>query len=312
MHELPDGVGKMTRSDRVCNGSSLLAVERFQKIRSGERRHHLRHRIVSISPQLSVFDNRRYSCQEDSGRLDCGGMKMKVSARAAVQCSIVVAALVGACLAWLLLPIEEAVGVLTTWIHDRGFWGVLVFALVYIVVVVVLAPASALSIAAGFVFGLWGVPIVVFSAAIGANLAFLVSRHVIRRKVRLMAAELGWFEAADQAVKEEGWKIVLLLRLSPLVPFGLQNYLMGVTSISGSAYAASTFIGIIPGTALYVYLGTLGRVAMGDESASTLKMTLMFAGLIASAYAIVIVGRKARARLSALGMKDRARCSDLS
>lgn len=231
-------------------------------------------------------------------------MTKPIFTRGMAQCLTAVAALVGACLAWLLLPVEDAVGFLTDWIRDRGFWGILVFSLVYIVVVVVLAPASALSIAAGFVFGAWGIPIVVLSAAIGANLAFLISRHVIRRKVRVRAAKLRWFEAADQAVKEDGWKIVLLLRLSPLVPFGLQNYLMGVTSISGSAYAASTIIGIIPGTALYVYLGTLGRVAVGDDSGGAFKMTLMVAGLIASAYAIFIVGRKARAKLSALGVKD--------
>lgn len=220
------------------------------------------------------------------------------------HCLAVAGALVAVCLAWLLFPVGEAFALLAEWVRGRGAWGVLGFALVYIIVVVSLAPASALSIIAGAIFGAWGIPIVVVSAAIGANLAFLASRHLVRKRVEHIATRQRWFAATDRAIREEGWKIALLLRLSPLVPFGLQNYLMGATGITLRAYAAATLVGIVPGTALYVYLGTLGHAAIVGEGVSAASLVLMAAGLGASVYAIVIVGRKAKARLRDLGVRS--------
>lgn len=213
----------------------------------------------------------------------------------------VLAILIAVCLAWLFLPIDDAIRSFSEWVRRLGFWGMVVFALVYVVVVVVLAPAAAMSIAAGFIFGFWGIPLVVAAATVGANLAFLLSRHILRERVRLMAQERPWFEAVDLAVKDEGWKIVTLLRLSPLVPFGLQNYVLGVTAVGSIPYAMATFFGIMPGTALYVYLGTMGHVALNGEG-SNLRLAFLAIGLIASALAIIIVGRTAKAKLAKIGV----------
>lgn len=218
------------------------------------------------------------------------------------HCLAVAGALVGVCLAWLLFPVAEAFALLADWVRGRGAWGVLGFALVYVVVVVSLAPASALSILAGAIFGTWGIPIVVASAAIGANLAFLASRHLVRKKVEYVAQRQRWFAATDRAIREEGWKIALLLRLSPLVPFGLQNYLMGATGITLRAYAGATLVGIVPGTALYVYIGTLGHAAIVGEDVGAASLVLMAAGLVASGYAVFLVGQKAKAKLNDRGV----------
>ncbi len=230
-----------------------------------------------------------------------------------VRWAAVVAILIAVCFAWLLLPIDEAIQSFGEWVRRLGFWGIVVFALVYVIVVVVLAPAAAMSIAAGFIFGMWGIPLVIAAATVGANLAFLLSRHIFREKVRLMAQERPWFEAVDQAVKDEGWKVVALLRLSPLVPFGLQNYAFGVTAIGGVPYALATFFGIMPGTALYVYLGTMGHVALDGSEGSEFKLAFLAAGLVASAVAIVVVGRRAKAKLAQIGVQcDRKARTTLS
>src|SRR5437879_1739462 len=107
-------------------------------------------------------------------------------------------------------------------------------------------------------FGAWGFPIVILAASIGAALAFLLSRHAVRARLRRLLEAKPSYAAIDRAVAEEGWKIVALLRLNPLVPFNLQNYFFGVTDIGFWPYAAATFFGIMPGAAFYVYLATLG------------------------------------------------------
>ena len=220
-----------------------------------------------------------------------------------IQWVTVVVILIAVCVAWLFLPLDDAIWRFSEWVRHLGLWGMVVFAIAYVIVVVVLAPAAAMSIAAGLIFGVWGIPLVVAAAAVGANITFLLSRHIFREKVRTMVLARPWFEAVDQAVKDEGWKVVALLRLSPLVPFGLQNYVFGVTAVGGIPYALATLFGIIPGTALYVYLGTMGHVALDGSEGSELKFAFLAAGLGASVVAIVFIGRRAKARLARIGVQ---------
>ncbi len=125
--------------------------------------------------------------------------------------------LIAAMTGWYFLPLKEWIQQLNTWIQGLGGWGFLVFAIAYVVAVLVLAPASVFTIAAGFVFGAWAFPLVVAAATVGATLAFLVSRYFVREKVKLMLEDRPTFQAVDKAVGEEGWKIVALLRLIPTV-----------------------------------------------------------------------------------------------
>lgn len=132
---------------------------------------------------------------------------------------------------WLLLPTGDWIATARRWITGLGPCGPVAFGILYIVATVALAPAAPLSVVAGLAFGGWGIPLVLITATTGASLAFLLARYLMRDHIRRFAEERPKLKAVDIAVGEEGWKIVALLRLSPLVPFNLQNYLFGVTKI---------------------------------------------------------------------------------
>jgi uncharacterized membrane protein YdjX (TVP38/TMEM64 family) len=200
---------------------------------------------------------------------------------------------------WRLLPVAAWLLSLRDWIGGLGLWGVALFALVYVVGAVVLAPAGLLSILAGFAYGFWALPLVVVAATIGAALAFLIARYAARDWVRQWLRGRRNLTAIDRAVAEDGWKIVMLLRLSPAVPFNLQNYAFGVTAVPFGQYVAATFVGIIPGAALFTYIGVLG----GESAeAGPVRWLLFAAGLAATAAAGVLVARKARAKLAEAGI----------
>lgn len=211
------------------------------------------------------------------------------------------ALLIAAGIGWYLLPVNDWLGALRDWIIGLGFEGVVIFAAIYVVGAVVLAPEALLTIAAGFAWGLWGLPIVLIAATIGASLAFLVARYAARDKVRQLFESRRKIAAIDKAVAEDGWKIVALLRLSPLIPFNLQNYLFGVTAIPFPHFVAATFTGIIPGTALYTYLGALGNAA-GDGGPA--KWAFFGVGLLATIVVVILVSRKARAKLREAGVEN--------
>ena len=207
-------------------------------------------------------------------------------------CAFLIAALL---LIWSLIPIGEWSQATRIYIGDLGVFGPIAFALIYIVAVVTLAPASPLSIAAGILFGLWGLPLVIFSATVGATLAFIASRYIARNLVASWVEGNPRFKALDQAVGQDGWKIVGLFRLSPLVPFNLQNYFFGITNVPFVQYVLATLIGIIPGSFLYVYLGTLGTLV--SEDLGWLNIGLLGIGLIASISLVVFVSIKAKRML---------------
>jgi uncharacterized membrane protein YdjX (TVP38/TMEM64 family) len=206
---------------------------------------------------------------------------------------------VALCLGWLALPVGECAGLFQRWILGLGVWGVAIFAGVFIAATLVLAPDWPLSVAAGMVYGLWGVPLVLTAAIVAASLAFLAARHLARRRVRAMLAASRKFAAVDIAVTGEGWKIVLLLRLSPLVPFNVQNYLFGITEIPFLHYFAATGVGIVPGTVLFVDLG-----ALGNASGGPLQWAFFAVGLLATAIVVILVARKAKEKLAEAGVDD--------
>ena len=182
------------------------------------------------------------------------------------------------------------------------------FALLFIATTLVLAPDWPLSITAGFVYGLWALPVVLAAATIAASISFLAARYLLRGKVRGLLGGRPRLAAVDKAVAEEGWKIVFLLRLSPLVPFNLQNYVFGITAVPFAHYVAATCVGIVPGSVLYVYLGALGNAAkQGGDSGGPFEWALFGVGLMATVAAAVLVARKAKAKLAAAVPDDHPR-----
>jgi uncharacterized membrane protein YdjX (TVP38/TMEM64 family) len=184
------------------------------------------------------------------------------------------------------------------WARGLGPWGVVIFALLFVATTLVLAPDWPLSITAGFVYGFWGLPVVLAAATVAATLSFLAARYLLRNWVRAQLVERPRLAAIDRAVAEDGWKIVALLRLSPAVPFNLQNYLFGATAVPLSHYVAATAIGIVPGSLLYVYLGVLGDAARHGGGGTVLKWLLFGVGLAATLAAAILVARKARLSLA--------------
>ena len=189
------------------------------------------------------------------------------------------------------------------WVDGLGPIGALAFMGIYIVAAVAFIPGSILTLGAGVVFGVVQGSILVFiGATIGATLAFLVGRYLARGWVSQRIAGNQKFAAIDRAVGREGLKIVLLVRLSPIFPFNLLNYALGVTGVKLKDYFLGS-VGMIPGTIMYVYLGSLaGNLAtIGVESAPTnpaVTWAIRVIGFIATVAVTLFVTRIARKALA--------------
>ncbi|MBI3447368.1 MAG: TVP38/TMEM64 family protein [Acidobacteria bacterium] len=188
------------------------------------------------------------------------------------------------------------------WVNGLGVWGPVVFILGYALAAVAFVPGSILTLAAGAIFGLgWGTLYVYIAATIGSSAAFLVSRHLARAAIEKKIAGNARFASIDRAVGAQGKKLVFLLRLSPIFPFNLLNYALGLTKVSFTDYVAAS-VGMIPGTILYVYYGKLaGDVAALASGAAVQKGAGYYAvlglGLLATVVVTTLVTRTAQKAL---------------
>jgi uncharacterized membrane protein YdjX (TVP38/TMEM64 family) len=201
------------------------------------------------------------------------------------------------------LPIEDYLDRFLTWASGTGFPGMAVFVLVYVAAAVLFLPGSILTVGAGAIFGLlWGTISVSIGATLGAGAAFLIGRYLARKRVERWAAENPKFAAIDRAVGREGGRIVLLTRLSPLFPYNLLNYLFGLTRVGFWPYLAASWIGMLPGTVLYVYLGVAGRAvartAAGPGIGNGWEAIFWSVGLAATLLLTFFLTRLARRALS--------------
>ncbi|MEZ2230883.1 TVP38/TMEM64 family protein [Microcoleus sp.] len=172
-------------------------------------------------------------------------------------------------------------------IASLGPWGPAAFILIYIVATVLFIPGSLLTLGSGVLFGvLGGCVCVSIGSVLGATCAFLTGRYLTRDWVSQQIQGNQKFQAIDSAVASEGWKIVLLTRLSPIFPFNLLNYAFGVTQVSLRDYFFASWIGMIPGTVMYVYIGSLAGslAALGTQgrSRTTAEWLLYGIGLVAT------------------------------
>jgi len=183
-----------------------------------------------------------------------------------------------------------------------GPWGPVLFVLLYVAVTVLLLPAVVLTLGAGAVFGLaQGFLLVSLGATLGATAAFLTGRYLARAWVARRMAASPKLRAIDEAVAREGWKIVLLTRLSPAFPFVLLNYVFALTRVSLRHYVVASWIGMMPGIVLYAYLGSLAgdvaAAAAGGRTRSVWEWALYALGLAATVAVTVYVTRLARRAL---------------
>jgi uncharacterized membrane protein YdjX (TVP38/TMEM64 family) len=189
------------------------------------------------------------------------------------------------------------------WVNELGPTGAIAFIAIYIAATVAFFPGSLLTLGAGVLFGvILGSLYVFLGATLGAIAAFLVGRYLARGWVSKKIEGNAKFHAIDEAVGREGFKIVLLTRLSPVFPFNLLNYAYGVTGVSLKDYVLAS-IGMIPGTILYVYIGSLaGSIAtLGTGTQPTnpgVQWAIRIIGLIATVAVTIYVTRVARKALA--------------
>ncbi len=178
-----------------------------------------------------------------------------------------------------------------------------VYTFLYVVACVFFIPGSILTLGAGAVYGVFqGTILVSFSSILGATGAFLVGRYFARGFVERKIQNNPKFKAVDEAVAREGWKIVGLTRLSPIFPFNLLNYAYGVTKVRLKDYFFASWIGMLPGTVLYVYIGSLAgdlaSLAAGKpQTDAKLQWTVRIIGFIATLAVTLLITKIARKAL---------------
>ena len=197
------------------------------------------------------------------------------------------------------LPVDEYFGRFLQLVESLGPWGPMLLAAVYVVATVLMTPGVILTLGAGFLFGLLvGTITVSVGSVLGATAAFLLGRTAARRFVVQQAEKFPRFAAVDQAVEKSGFKIVLLTRLSPLFPFNALNYLFSITNVRLRDYVLASWIGMLPGTVMYVYFGaaaqSLASLVRGEYEGGTAEKAFLAAGLIVTIAVSAYVTKLAR------------------
>lgn len=210
-----------------------------------------------------------------------------------------IAAVVACAIAAVVFDARGWLEQVLAWIARLGWWGPAVFVALYVAATVMMLPGSVLTLGAGVAFGLLrGSIYASVGATLGAAAAFLVGRYLARDWVGRKVASSPRFAAIDRAVGREGWKIVFLTRLSPVIPFNLLNYAFGLTDVRFVHYLVASWIGMIPGTVMYVYLGSLINAAGGSDGVTTGEWILYGVGATATVAVTVVVTRVARRALA--------------
>jgi len=236
---------------------------------------------------------------------------MKGSVKVAAGVIVITLAIVAA----FALPVSQWIAQVVEWMRGAGVKGALAFAVVGVLAAVFVVPGAMLGIGAGMAYGVgWGTLLVSPVSVVAATLAFWLGRTVARSWVARRAASNRTFAAVDKAIGRHGFKIVVLVRLSPLLPYNFLNYALALTDVRLRDYVVGSFIGMLPGTILYVYIGSLigdiASLSQGVAEVTTARYVLSGIGLIATAGAAALVTHLARSALSnELALESAARLS---
>ncbi len=222
--------------------------------------------------------------------------------RAHVRALVGAGMLVGVGVTAMFVPLGDGVLALAEALRQAGARGVALYVIVYVAATVLLLPGSVLTLVAGFAYGPWWGTVIVFpTATVASLLAFLFGRSLARDWVRRRLGSSARLAAIDAAVAERGLRVTALLRLSPVLPFNLLNYALALTGVRVRDYALASFA-MLPGTALYVYLGSLitsaSELLAGRPHGGTAERVLYWGGLVATALVTVVLARTARRALA--------------
>jgi pyruvate/2-oxoglutarate dehydrogenase complex dihydrolipoamide dehydrogenase (E3) component/uncharacterized membrane protein YdjX (TVP38/TMEM64 family) len=214
---------------------------------------------------------------------------------------LVVLAIAAAVAGVYFFPARQWFAYFESYVHALGAVGPAAVVVAYVLTTVLLIPASLLTVAAGALFGVWqGFVVVVLGANLGALCSFLLARSFLRARIAAWAAASPKFRSLDQAIGKQGFKMVLLARLSPVFPFVLLNYFLGLTAVRTGAYVLANVIGMLPAMFLLVYAGAAARDAIAEQmdvSVGFYKQIIKYVGLLATLAVVVFVTRTARKAL---------------
>ncbi|CAM6089892.1 unnamed protein product [Calypogeia fissa] len=235
------------------------------------------------------------------------------------RCTVIMVVALIACItiAFWFLPIEKILKDFIVWVKtDVGPWGPLVYALGYIPLTVLAVPASLLTLGGGYLFGLiLGFITDSIGSAAGATAAFMVGRTIGRNFVASKLQDYPQFEAIALAIERQGFKIVLLLRMVPLLPFNMLNYLLAVTPISCYTYTLASWLGMMPMTLVLVYAGTtikdITDFSRHDGKLTPARWIMLGSGLFTSVVIVIVVTRIAKDALQRAVEEDNAKVDEI-
>jgi len=192
-------------------------------------------------------------------------------------------------------PLEDALLNFLEWLEELPKWqGILILTLVETICTILILPATPLNLASGFLFGVgWGSLISVASTDLAAVISFFIGRYLARGWAEQEIERRPKFKAVDAAVEKQGMWIIILVRFSPVFPFGLCNYLFGLTKVGFWKYWIASTIGLLPYTVAYTYLGSLMRqltdIFTDDATDSTQQIIFLSVGGGATLMTVVVV-----------------------
>ncbi len=200
------------------------------------------------------------------------------------------------------LPTPHHLKRVLEWIQGLGAWGLLLLVAFDVIICLLFLPGSALTLAAGFLYGMvWGTLATSLGATLGAAAAFLVARWMVRGWIEHRLATHPKFRAVDRAIGQQGFQVVLLTRLCSLFPFDLTSYLFGLTGVPLGRYVLATWLGRLPETLVWAYVGSLAK-SLSDLAAGKVKVgieaeILLGLGLAAMIAVAVVIAHLARQAL---------------
>lgn len=220
---------------------------------------------------------------------------------------ILVVIIAGFIAAIVLLPLKDWLVRALEWTQGLGVWGPVFVVFFYVAACIFFLPGSVLTMGAGFIFKvIIGTITVSIGSTLGACTAFFVGRTIARNWISRKIAGNQKFAAIDNAVGQQGFKIVLLTRLSPVFPFNVLNYAFGLTKVSFWKYALASWVGMLPGTVMYVYFGaglrSLADVAAGKVQTGLAGQIFFWFGLAATIVVTVFV-----TRIASRALKEKVR-----
>jgi uncharacterized membrane protein YdjX (TVP38/TMEM64 family) len=225
-----------------------------------------------------------------------------MTAQSVIKIFLATCLVAGLLVAARYFQLQQLLSTALIWVKTLGYLAPIAFIGIYNLATVLLIPGSILTIGGGAIFGvLWGSIYVLIAATLGATIAFLIGRYLSRKWVIRQLEKYPKFKTIESAVSKEGLKIVFLTRLSPLFPFNLLNYAFGITGVSIGDYILGS-IGMIPGTVLYVYIGSLiGDITLINTGSPPtnpiLQWTIRSIGLVATIGVTIYITRIAKQAL---------------